>query len=72
MDEAKKPAQAATQEQPTSFDMTLVEFCTRLSKGKAGPELIGGFHAAQIAAGKVKASEAEFAAAFEQFRTQPA
>lgn len=55
-----------------SFDLTLDEFCRRLSAKKVGPELIGGFFHAQTAAGSLKASDAAFTAAFDTFANQPA
>jgi hypothetical protein len=64
------PAPAATTIE--SFDLTLEEFCRRLSSKITAPELIGGFNHSQIAAGKIKGSEASFAAAFDAFSKQPA
>lgn len=55
-----------------SFDLPLAEFCLRLSADKVSPELIGGFHHSQVAAGNTKASSAAFAQAFEAFKKQPA
>jgi len=54
------------------FDLTLDEFCRRLSADKVTPELIGGFHHTQVAVAHVKASSAAFAAAFDRFAKQPA
>lgn len=55
-----------------TFDLTLDEFCRRLSAKKVGPEMIGGFHHTQLAAKNFKASEAAFTAAFDRFVNQPA
>lgn len=67
---AEVAAPAATQ--VDSFDLTLDEFCRRLSAKITAPELIGGFCHAQTVAGIVKGSEASFAAAFDAFSKQPA
>lgn len=55
-----------------SFDLSLDEFCIRLSSGKVGPEMIGGFRHDSIAAGRLKDSEVAFAAAFNAFTRRPA
>lgn len=55
-----------------SFDLTLDEFCIRLSADKVSPEMIGGFHFAQVSAGKTKSSSGAFSAAFDAFKKQPA
>ncbi len=68
--EVKAPeAQVA---ETVSFDLTLEEFCRRLSAQKIGPELIAGFHHDQTAAGFVKGSESALQAAFEAFAKKPA
>ena len=53
-------------------ELTLTEFCTRLSQRDRRVELIGGFHAAEVRAGKNKDTEAAFVARFAAFATQPA
>ena len=58
--------------QVESFDLTIDEYCTRLSADKASPEIIGGFHHSQVVAGNNKASSAAFAQAFDAFKKQPA
>ena len=63
---APAPAQAQSDE------LTLTEFCTRLSRTDRRVELIGGFHAVTSRAGVIKDTEAGFAARFEAFATQPA
>jgi hypothetical protein len=54
------------------FDLTLEEFCTRLSRTDKRVELIGGFHHSEKLAGNVKDSEAAFLGRFQKFATQPA
>jgi len=70
----KVTADAAKSAAPSadSFDLTLDEFCIRLSADKVSPEMIGGFYCSQVASGKTKSSSAEFLAAFESFKKQPA
>ena len=58
--------------QASNFNVTLDEFCKRLSLKKVGPELISGFHHAQKKAGNVKDSDAVYSAAFANFVKQPA
>lgn len=70
-----KTAIKATEEQsspPTSFELSLDEFCTRLSGGRVGPELIGGFYQSQKSSGNIKSTDAAFTAAFDVFVKQPA
>ena len=57
---------------PTSFELSLDEFCTRLSGGSVGPELIGGFYQSQKSSGNIKSTDAAFTAAFDVFVKQPA
>lgn len=54
------------------FDLSLDEFCTRLSASKISPEMIGGFRHSLIAAGRIKDSTAAFDAAFVNFASTPA
>lgn len=69
----KAAIKAAVEKSPaTSFELSLDEFCTRLSGGGVGPELIGGFYASQKSSGNVKGLDAAFAAAFDAFVKQPA
>lgn len=56
---------------PETVEITLVEFCTRLSETVRRPELIGAFEHASKAAGKVKAAADVFAADFAAFRNKP-
>lgn len=55
-----------------TFDLTLTEFCLRLSTEKVGPEMIAGFQHSQTAKGVIKASSASFRSAFDRFVVQPA
>lgn len=58
-------------ESPTEFQVTLEEFCTRISKTDRRVELIGAFHHVEKAAGRVKDAESAFAARFADFANQP-
>mgnify|MGYP003476427976 FL=1 len=53
-------------------EITLHEFCTRVSQHDRRVELLGGFHAAETRAGSVKDTEVAFAARLTAFATQPA
>lgn len=71
----KIPADTTTPVAPSaspaeSFELTLDEFCRRLSSKITAPELIGGFNHAQKVAGKTKGAESSFAAAFDSFSKQ--
>lgn len=65
-------SKTAAPEAPADEELTLDEFCARLSRKDRRVELIGGFHFAARAAGVVKDTEAGFAARFEAFATRPA
>jgi len=63
-----------TNDEPVALpadELTLTEFCTRLSARDRRVELIGGFHASQRAAERHKDTEAAYQAAFDAFATQP-
>lgn len=62
------PAPVEEQEIPLSLD----EFCTRLSAADRRVELIGGFHAMEVKAGRTKDIESAFKARFDGFVNQPA
>lgn len=53
-------------------EITLTEFCVRASQRDRRVELLGGFHAAETRAGRVKDTEEAFAARLTAFATQPA
>lgn len=57
---------------PDSFDLTIDEFCVRLSSEISAPELIGGFNYAEKAAGRGKDTDANYRARFAAFGNQPA
>lgn len=68
---------AAKQDAPTpvadnSIELTLHDFCLRLSESVKKPELIGAFSASQTRAGVVKDTEAAFRKAFDKFINAPA
>lgn len=65
-----KAAAAATTEAPS--EVTLVEFCTRLSKTDKRVEMIAGFESTERRAGRIKGDEAGYAARYVAFTTQPA
>jgi hypothetical protein len=66
---AAAPAAAAA---APSEEVTLEEFCIRLSKSDKRVEMIGGFNASETAAGHVKDTEASFRARYDQFCNKPA
>lgn len=51
--------------------ITLVEFCTRISSTMRRPELLNGFRSAQVAKGVVKATPKAFQDALDEFRATP-
>lgn len=53
-------------------ELSLSEFCTRLSSSDRRVELIGGFERAERIAGRVKATESAYAARYAAFLSQPA
>ncbi|MEY8688440.1 MAG: hypothetical protein AB9M53_00990 [Leptothrix sp. (in: b-proteobacteria)] len=57
---------------PEAIELTLEEFCTRLSVTDKRVELIGGFYSSEKRAGRVKDVETAFAGRFVAFATQPA
>ena len=62
------------QQQPAatvSSDLSLVEFCTRLSATVRRPELISGFEFTERRAGRVKDTAEAFPARFEKFGKTP-
>lgn len=54
-----------------AFDVTLEEFCTRLSAIDKRVELIGGFYADARANGVIKESEAKLKGLFDAFANAP-
>lgn len=57
---------------PDSFELTLDEFCVRMSSKVNAPELLGAFHYEERAAGRLKDTEAAFAKRYEDFARKPA
>lgn len=53
------------------FELTLDEFCIRLSNTDKRVELIGGFAYSERAAGTIKDTESAFKARFAAFATKP-
>ena len=68
--ETKAKAPAAPK--PTDFELTIEEFCARLSKTDRRVELIGAFHATETKAGRHKDRDAQFRSRFQAFIKQPA
>lgn len=64
-------AEAVTEAPATAPDVTLDEFCIRLSKSDKRVELIGAFAFTERAAGKQKDAEAAYADRFAAFATKP-
>lgn len=71
MADAKKNEVEAQAQTPDNFDLTLDEFCTRLSAKDSRVELIAGFHFTEKYAGRVKGAESAYAARYEAFKNQP-
>jgi len=53
-------------------ELTLAEFCSRLSSTDSRVELIGGFEHSERLAGRMKDTESEYAARYAAFLLQPA
>lgn len=70
---AKQTVQPA-QETPEAeiIPLTLNEYCIRLSATDTRVELIGGFEAAERSAGRMKDTEAAYAARYQDFINKPA
>lgn len=62
---AKAPAN------PAIPDITLEEFCVRVSKSDRRVELIGAFHFVEKKAGHFKDAESNYQARFQAFATKP-
>lgn len=54
-----------------SFQMTLTEFCTQLSRTDKRVEMIGGFEHAERTAGHFKDTQEGFAERYNAFCNQP-
>lgn len=56
---------------PAPSEVTLHEFCVRLSVTDRRPELIGGFEFTERVAGRVKDTEAAFQSRYDAFVIKP-
>jgi len=65
-----KTETAVTQPQPDG-EVTLKEFCTRLSMSDRRVEMIGGFHATETREGRFKDTETKYRARYEAFINKP-
>lgn len=54
-----------------SQELTLTEFCTRLSITDRRVEMIGGFEYSERIAGRIKDTESGFAARYQVFINKP-
>lgn len=61
-----------TGNQPVVAQLTLTDFCIRLSETVRRPELIGAFEFHERVNGRLKASAEEFQTRFVEFTTKPA
>ena len=68
----KTPVADAVASTPTTFELTLDEFCARASANGETVEMLAGFHAYQTRHGRVKDTEDAFAADLSAFATAPA
>ena len=70
---SKTEAKTAAQPQVVAEDdITVDEFCTRLSKTDKRVELIGAFHFDEKQAGRIKDADSAFSARFVEFANKPA
>lgn len=69
----EKEDSPAVQESPAAdYELTLDEFCIRLSARDKRVEMIGGFNHAEKQAGRIKDREAAFSERYAAFQNQPA
>lgn len=66
-----KPATAVPVNAEPAAEVTLEEFCIRLSVTDRRVELLAGFNAYETASGSVKDTEANFRARFDEFVNKP-
>lgn len=69
--QASAPAVAPAVVDPAAEQVTLDEFCVRLSQEDKRVELIGGFHSVEQKAQRFKDAESSYAARFKAFVNQP-
>jgi hypothetical protein len=60
-----------TPKEPATFDLTLDEFCERLSESDRRVELIGAFHFSERQAGRLKDAESAYRARYQAFMKKP-
>ncbi len=70
-DVAVSADQVAAEPAPAEQDLTLYEFCQRLSSKDSRVELIAAFHYTETAAGTIKDVESAFNDRFAAFTTKP-
>lgn len=68
---SKSATPAAADAPVEAVELTLNEFCQRLSETVRRPELLSAFEYTERASGRVKGTAAAFEASFEQFRKTP-
>jgi hypothetical protein len=68
---APKNETAPEQDIPTDFELTLDEFCMRLSSTDGRIELIGGFHHDEIRNKRIKDKHSTFMERFTAFASRP-
>lgn len=71
MDQKNEDGVAAPVALSTANDITLDEFCTRLSMSDKRVELIGGFAHTEVVAGRTKDAESAFQSRFTEFVNKP-
>ena len=69
---AKETGPAETPVIEEVIDLTLEEFCTRVSRTDRRVELLGGFYAVERAAGRVKDTEVAYTKRLGDFANAPA
>jgi hypothetical protein len=67
----KTQAETTEAEFEPAVELTVNDFCARLSETMTAPELIGAFAHVERVAGRVKDTEAVFRARFDLFVNQP-
>lgn len=68
---AKDDNKVAAVEDAPAIEVSLDEFCTRLSETVKTPEIIGGFHYTERAAGNMRGTFEAYKARFDAFLTKP-
>ena len=68
----ESPVQVRQEAKDLEQDITLTEFCLRLSTTDRRVELIGAFHHDESKSGRIKDSESKFRSRFGAFVNKPA